>query len=63
MRPTDMNGVEIRIWDKVVRAIKACNAPMLDICRVTKVDSDGKVYLDNSKNPIVYPEYLLVLKS
>lgn len=61
MRPMDMSGKEIQLNDTVARAIKSGNAPMIMLCKVTRIDSDGKVYLDNSSLPIVYPDYLLVV--
>lgn len=46
---------------KVARAVMMGKSPMLDICTVTKIDGD-KLYLDNSKVPIRYPERLLIIE-
>lgn len=46
---------------KVARAVMMGKSPMIDICTVTKIDAD-KLYLDNSKIPIRYPERLLIIE-
>lgn len=44
---------------KVIRATLWGKSPVLEICIVTKI-ANGKLYLDNSKQPIRYPERLIV---
>lgn len=44
---------------KVIRAVLIGKSPVLEICTVTKIN-DGKLYLDDSKQPIKFPERLLI---
>jgi hypothetical protein len=44
---------------KVVRAVLWGKSPILEICTVTKI-SNGKLYLDDSKQPMKFPERLLI---
>ena len=44
---------------KVIRAVLIGKSPVLEICTVTKIN-DGKLYLDDSKQPMKFPERLLI---
>lgn len=57
----DMNGVEFTLGCKVARAVLWGKSPILNICRVTKIES-GRIYLDDSKVAIRFPERLLILE-
>lgn len=46
---------------KVARAVMIGKSPVIDICEVTAI-KDGKLYLDNSKQAIRYPERLLIIE-
>ena len=46
---------------KVARAVMIGKSPVIDICTVTKIDG-SKLYLDNSKQAIRYPERLLIIE-
>jgi hypothetical protein len=45
----------------VVRAVLWGKSPMLELCKVTRIDN-GKLYLDNSKQAMRYPERLLIFE-
>jgi hypothetical protein len=57
----DMKGFAFNEGCKVARAVLWSKSPMLDICTVTKI-KDGKVYLDNSKQAMKFPERLLIIE-
>lgn len=44
---------------KVIRAVMWGKSPMLEICTVTKI-ANGKLYLDDSKQPMKFPERLII---
>lgn len=46
---------------KVARAVMIGKSPVIDICKVTAI-KDGKLYLDNSKQHIRFPERLLIIE-
>jgi hypothetical protein len=37
------------------------NSPKLDICEVTRIE-DGKIYLNDSKQAIRFPDQLLIIE-
>ena len=57
----DMNGFAFNEGCKVARAVLWGKSPKLDICTVTKI-ADGKLYLDNSKQAMRFPERLLIIE-
>ena len=57
----DMNGSTFTEGCKVVRAVKCGTTPLLEICTVTKIE-DGKLYLDDHKQPIKFHRRLLILE-
>jgi len=57
----DMKGFAFNEGCKVARAVLWGKSPMLDICTVTKI-KDGKIYLDNSKQAMRFPERLLIIE-
>ena len=57
----DMKGFAFNEGCKVARAVMWGKSPMLDICTVTKI-KDGKIYLDDSKQAIRFPERLLIIE-
>jgi hypothetical protein len=57
----DMKGFAFNEGCKVARAVLWGKSPMLDICTVTKI-KDGKIYLDDSKQAIRFPERLLIIE-
>lgn len=57
----DLNKISFKEGDKVVRAVMFGKTPRLDICIVTKIE-DNKMYLDDSKQAIRFPERLLIIK-
>lgn len=57
----DMKGFAFHEGCKVARAVMWGKSPKLDICTVTKI-TDGKLYLDNSKQAIRFPERLLIIE-
>ena len=44
---------------KVIRAVMWGKSPVLDICTVTRIEN-GKLYLDDSKQPMKFPERLII---
>ena len=57
----DMKGFAFNEGCKVARAVLWGKSPMLDICTVTKI-KDGKIYLDDSKQAMKFPERLLIIE-
>lgn len=57
----DKLGYAFHVGCKVARAVIRGQGPKLEICEVTRID-DGKVYLDNSKVPIIYTDRLLIIE-
>lgn len=57
----DMKGFAFNVGCKVARATMWGRSPHLEICTVTKIDGN-KLYLDNSKQPIKFPERLLIIE-
>lgn len=57
----DMKGFAFNEGCKVARAVMWGKSPKLDICVVTKI-KDGKLYLDDSKQAIRFPERLLIIE-
>jgi hypothetical protein len=57
----DMRGFAFNEGCKVARAVLWGKSPMLDICTVTKI-KDGKIYLDDSKQAMRFPERLLIIE-
>jgi hypothetical protein len=57
----DMKGFAFNEGCKVARAVMWGKSPMLDICTVTKI-KDGKIYLDDSKQAMRFPERLLIIE-
>ena len=57
----DMKGFAFTEGCKVARAVMWGQSPRLDICTVTKIQ-DGKLYLDDSKQAVRFPERLLIIE-
>jgi hypothetical protein len=57
----DMKGFAFNEGCKVARAVLWGKSPILDICTVTKI-KDGKIYLDDSKQAMRFPERLLIIE-
>ena len=56
----DMDGCQFWVKCYVARAVISRNSPYIEICQVTRIDNN-KIYLDNSKQPIQFPERLLII--
>ena len=57
----DLKGFAFNEGCKVARAVFWGKSPMIEICTVTKI-KDGKLYLDDSKQPMKFPERLLIVE-
>lgn len=57
----DMKGFAFNEGCKVARAVLWGKSPILDICTVTKI-KDGKIYLNDSKQAMRFPERLLIIE-
>jgi hypothetical protein len=57
----DMKGFAFNEGCKVARATMWGKSPRIEICTVTKIAND-KLYLDDSKQHIRYPERLLIIE-
>lgn len=57
----DMKGFTFTEGCKVIRATLWGKSPRLEECEVTRIE-DGKLYLDDSKQPMRYPERLLIIE-
>ena len=58
--PQDILGRQIKLGDRVVRAMSADRATNIEIVVVTRLDN-GRVYCGNSKVPLNYPGRVLVV--
>ena len=56
----DMQGRQFWLNCYVARAVIRRNSPYIDVYPVTRIE-DNKIYLDGSKQPIQFPERLLIL--
>lgn len=56
----DMKGFAFHEGCKVIRATLWGKSPRLEECEVTRIEND-KLYLDGSKQPMKYPERLLII--
>jgi hypothetical protein len=59
--PLDMKGFAFNVGCKVARAVMSGQSPRLDICEVTRI-KDGKIYLNNSRQAITFPDRLLIIE-
>ena len=57
----DMKGFTITVGCEVARAVLYGKSPRIELCTVTRIE-DGKMYLDDSKQPMRYPERLLIVQ-
>ena len=57
----DMKGFAFNEGCKVARAVLWGKSPMIEICTVTKI-KEGRLYLDDSKQPIKFPDRLLIVE-
>lgn len=57
----DMKGFAFNEGCKVARAVLWGKSPIIEICTVTKI-KEGKLYLDDSKQPMKIPERLLIIE-
>lgn len=55
----DKFGFSFHVGCKVLRPVMFGKSPMIDLCEVTRIDN-GKIYLDNSKQAMRYPERLVI---
>ncbi len=57
----DMKGFAFNVGCTVARAVMWGKSPKIDLCTVTRIDKD-KLYLDDSKQHIRFPERLLIVE-
>jgi hypothetical protein len=57
----DMKEFAFNVGCKVARATMWGKSPRIEICTVTRIEA-GKLYLDDSKQHIRYPERLLIIE-
>jgi hypothetical protein len=57
----DMKGYSFTVGCKVIRAVMWGKSPRLEECEVTRIEN-GKLYLDDSKKAINYPDRLLIIE-
>jgi hypothetical protein len=57
----DMKGFAFNEGCKVARAVLWGKSPIIEICTVTKI-KEGKLYLDDSKQPMKIPDRLLIIE-
>lgn len=56
----DLDGKQFWVKCYVARPVIRGYSPYIEICQVTRIEN-GKIYLDNSKQPIQFPDRLLIL--
>jgi hypothetical protein len=59
--PVDMKGFAFHVGCTVARAELWGKSPMITINVVTKI-KDGKIYLEHSRQPIKFPDRLLIIE-
>lgn len=57
----DMKGFAFNEGCTVARAVLWGKSPMIELCKVTQIKND-KLYLDDSKQHIRFPERLLIVE-
>jgi hypothetical protein len=57
----DMKGYAFNVGCTVARAVMYGKSPMIDLCTVTRIEN-GKLYLDESKQAMRFPERLLIVE-
>lgn len=57
----DMKGFAFNEGCVVARAVLWGKSPMIELCTVTQI-KNGKLYLDDSKQPMKFPERLLIIE-
>lgn len=57
----DMRGDVFHEKYKVARAVVSGSSGYIEICTVTKIEN-GRLYLDDMKQPIRYPNRLLIIE-
>jgi hypothetical protein len=57
----DMKGFTFTVGDEVARPVLWGKTPRIELCKVTKIQ-DGKLYLDESKQAMKFPERLLIIE-
>lgn len=55
----DMKGFTFNVGDEVARPVLWGKSPHIELCTVTRIQ-DGKLYLDDSKQAMRFPERLLI---
>ena len=56
----DIYGRDFVVGDKVAKAATSGRGVNISICEVTAIE-EGKLYLNNSKVAVVYPQRLLIV--
>lgn len=56
----DMLGNEFKVGDKVAKTVTSGRSSNITICDITRIENE-KIYLNESKVPIVYPCRLLIV--
>ncbi len=57
----DMKGTEIQVGDSIVKPYTSGRSAMIEICKVTKIDEEGRMFLDNRKQHVRCPWRCLVI--
>ena len=55
----DMKGFTFSVGDEVARPVLWGKSPHIELCKVTRIEN-GKLYLDDSKQAMRFPERLLI---
>ena len=55
----DMKGFTFSVGDEVARPVLWGKSPHIELCKVTRIEN-GKLYLDESKQAMRFPERLLI---
>jgi hypothetical protein len=58
----DMKGFTFNVGDEVARPVLYGKSPHIEFCKVTRIQ-DGKLYLDDSKQAMRFPERLLIVEA
>lgn len=59
--PKDKLGREIQLGDTVAWATLSGQSAVMKVCRVTKINDKGRVYLDGARNCIMNLNRVIVL--
>jgi hypothetical protein len=59
-QPVDIRGKLLRVGQTVAKSDNGVRLAGIEIRKITRISDEGRVYLDNSNQPVRYPNRLAV---